>query len=246
MGEQAALWCSAQGKPGQGLQHSPWSGSSYSPLGIKGALKSHSLLPQKHITWFLLFSPVPVCLNAQAEPLGCRVLETALKQFITQNILELKEKKIIILILSDQKGNWGAATYVFGLASVWAWSNGIFKETCRAIPNSTVDHFNVHSCTLHQAASCPSDNPHESSSDIIVLQMPFSPNGLLSSNNYSEKSGRQGQAAAEWKVKTWKMLDEYLCRAIFTLTLWRIMGSAKLTEFTLRAFPLWELSLICT
>lgn len=75
------------------------------------------MLPQKHITWFLLFSPVPVCLNAQAEPLGYRVLETALKQFITQNILELKEKKNIILILSDQKGNWGAATYVFALAS---------------------------------------------------------------------------------------------------------------------------------
>lgn len=245
MGEQAALWCSAQGKPGQGLQHSPWSGSSYSPLGIKGALKSHSLLPQKHIRCFLLFSPLPVCLNAQAEPLGCRVLETALKQFITQNILELKEKKKHNLDSEWSERKLGCC-HLCVWSGLWAWSNGISKETCRAIPNSTVDHFNVHSCTLHQSASCPSDNPHESSSDIIVLQMPFSPNVLLSSNNYSEKSGRQGQAAAEWKVKTWKMLDEYLCRAIFTLTLWRIMGSAKLTEFTLRAFPLWELSLICT
>ena len=133
------------------------------------------------------------------------------------------------------------------MASVWARGHNICREKCPSIPNSTLEHFNVHSYTLQWAATCPNDNPQvQRCSGILVLQMHFSPKELLSSNDYSEKSGRQGQAAAEWKVKTWKMLDEYLCRAIFTLTLWCIMGSAKLTEFTLRELPLWELSLICT
>lgn len=64
--------------------------------------------------------------------------------------------------------------------------------------SSTLEHFNIHSYTLQWSAMCPSHNSQvQCCLDILVLQMHFSPNGLLSSNDYSEKSGRQGQAAAE-------------------------------------------------
>lgn len=195
----------------------------------------------------MLFSPIPVPLNAQAEPLGwglIKGIDRKCTKKITdtiKNLLELKQEKLVIWTRSDQSKNWGAATRMFNMASVWARSHDICREKRTSIPNSTLDHFNIHSYTLQWAAA-----QVQCCSGILVLQMHFSSNGLLSSNDYSEKSGRQGQAAAEWKVKTWKMLDEYLCRAIFTLALWCIMGSAKLTEFTLRELPLWELSLICT
>lgn len=61
-----------------------------------------------------------------------------------------------------------------------------------------LDHINVHSYTFQWAATCPSDNPRvQCCLGILLLQMHFPPNGWLSSNDYSEKSGRQGQAAAE-------------------------------------------------
>lgn len=59
---------------------------------MEGALDLTPCL-RKNTTLFMLFSPIPVHLNAQAEPLGWGSIATALKKITDtlQNLLELKK-----------------------------------------------------------------------------------------------------------------------------------------------------------